>query len=390
MADYYQVLGVSRDASADQIKRAYRKKAMQVHPDVTDDPDAEEKFKAINEAYEVLSDPQKKAIFDRGGDPNRTGGGFDPFGGGFGGFDAGGFDIGNLVDAMFGGTTNRGPRPRVRRGQDQLLKVEIPLYEAAFGAVKQLNLDTYVVCPTCHGNGAAEGTEVETCPLCQGRGEMVQIQRSFLGNIRTTQACPQCQGYGTIIPHPCPDCAGEGRVRTTQQVEVRIPAGVATGNRLRLAGRGEVGPGGGPAGDLHVEIRVAKHATFRRDGDNLERSLRLSMVAAALGTEVDIPTLEADGPETPEEDRSIRLSIPAGTQSGTRLAVKGRGMTKLRSSSRGELGVTVLVQTPTDLTDEQRDLLNKFAALRVEPLSPAEPHQKGKGFFAKLKDSLTE
>jgi molecular chaperone DnaJ len=386
-------LGVPRDATPDQIKHAYRKQAMKVHPDVTDDPDAEEKFKAINEAYEVLSDPQKKAIFDRGGDPMHAGGGagFDPFSGGdFSGFNAGGFDLGNLMDAMFGGTTNRGPRPRVRRGQDQLLKVEIPLYEAAFGVTKDLKLDTYVVCPTCHGNGAAEGTEVETCPLCQGRGEMVQIQRSFLGNIRTTQSCPQCQGYGTIIPHPCPECAGEGRVRTTQQVEVRIPAGVSTGNRLRLAGRGEVGPGGGPAGDLHVEIRVAKHPTLRRDGDNLERSLRLSMVAAALGTEVEIPSLEADGPDTPEEERTIKLTIPAGTQSGTRLAVKGRGMTKLRGSSRGDLGVTVLVKTPTDLTEAQQDLLRQFGELRDEPVIPAEPEQKeGKGFFQKLKDSIT-
>ena len=388
-ADYYATLGVAHDATPDQIKRAFRKKAMQVHPDVTDDPAAEEKFKAVNEAYEVLSDPQKRAVYDRGGDPTHSAGGFDPFGmGNFAGFSSQGFDLGNLMDAMFGGgNTTRGPRPRARRGQDRLVRASLTLYEAAFGTRKDIDVDTFAVCPECGGAGGAGGAKAEPCPQCQGRGEVTQVQRSFLGDIRTTQACPRCQGYGTIIADPCRECAGEGRVRVVRTVSVKIPAGVSTGNRIHLAGQSEVGPGGGPAGDLYVEITVEPHDVFRREGDNLEMLARLPMTAAALGTQIQIRTLEADGPDTPEADREVTLTIPPGTQAGTRLVVKGKGVPKLRGSGRGELGVTLFVQTPTKLDDEQRELLAKLAQLRDEE-HPQVTVDEHKGFFTRLKDSL--
>ncbi|MDR2620252.1 MAG: molecular chaperone DnaJ [Propionibacteriaceae bacterium] len=392
--DYYGTLGVPRDASAEAIKRAYRKKAMQVHPDVAgDDPKAEEKFKAVQEAYEVLSDPQKKAVYDRGGDPLRAGGaggagGFNPFGG-FGGFQTGGFDISDLMGAMFGASAGRGPRPRVRRGNDQLTRTRITLAEAAFGVAKPLNVDTYVVCTKCSGKGSADGGEPTTCPNCGGRGETISVQRSFLGDIRTTQACARCSGYGTVITNPCPQCNGEGRTRTKRNLTVQIPAGVADGNRVHLAGQGEVGPGGGPAGDLFVEIAIAPHEVFKRDGDNLEMVMRLPMTAAALGTTVQVQSLEADTPDCPPEQAEITLAVPAGTQSGTRIAVKGRGVPRLRGSGRGELGVTVLVQTPVGLDDAQRALLTQLAELRDET-SPAVAvgDTAVKGFFSRLKDSF--
>ena len=388
-ADYYTTLGISRDATAEQIKRAFRKMAMQVHPDVTDDPDAEEKFKAVNEAYEVLSDPQKKAIYDRGGDPNRSGpGGFDPFGmGNFSGFSAQNFDLGNLMDAMFGGASSHGPRPRARRGQDRLVRTTLTLFEAAFGARKDIDVDTYIVCGACNGTGGAGGEKPRQCTQCQGRGEVTQVQRSFLGDIRTTQACPSCQGYGTVITDICHECSGEGRVRNVRSVSVKIPPGVSTGNRVHLAGQSEVGPGGGPAGDLFVEITVATHDVFRREGDNLEMMARLPMTAAALGTQIEIKTLEADGPDTPEADRFVTLVVPPGTQAGTRLVVKGRGVPKLRGSGRGELGVTLFVQTPTKLDDEQRELIAHLAHLRDEE-HPQVVLDEHKGFFSRLKDTL--
>lgn len=392
-ADYYEILGVPRDATGDHIKKAYRKMAMQVHPDVTSDPDAEEKFKQVNEAYEVLSDPQKRAVFDRGGDPMGHGGGFDPFGGmgGFGGFTTGGFDFTNLVDAMFGaGGGARGPRPRVRRGQDQLVGTDLKLEEAVFGITKSINLDTYELCAQCSGSGSPDGSAPVTCGSCQGRGEITQIQRSFIGDIRTSQVCPTCQGYGTIIPNRCTECAGEGRVRASRKVSVKIPAGVNTGNRIHLAGQGEVGPGGGPHGDLYLEIRVRQHENFRRDGDNLETVIKLPMTAAALGTHVPIRTLEADYEGSSESDRMVTLAVPPGTQSGTRLTVKGRGVPRLRSDSRGDLGVTLLVQTPTKLSDEQRDLLRQLADLRDESQQDLDvADHPDKGFFGRLKGAFT-
>ena len=398
--DYYSILGVSRDASADQIKKAYRKMAMKVHPDVATDPDAEEKFKQVNEAYEVLSDPNKRAIFDRGGDPMGPGGG-DPFAnmGGFGGFSSfggQGLDLGDLFGAMFGGagSTTRGPKSRVRRGQDQLIRARLTLSEAVFGTTKPIKFDTHVVCTTCNGSGGANRQEPVTCTQCHGRGEIIISQRSILGEIRTAQPCPNCQGYGNIIPAPCPDCSGQGRVSEQRTINVKIPAGVDTGNRVHLQGQGEIGPGAGPAGDLYVEIQVAPHDIFRRDHDNLEMVVKLPMSLAALGTELDIDTLESELADCPPDRQKVHLEVPAGTQSGTRLTIKDHGVPSLRANRRGEtprgdLGVTLLVQTPTKLDDAQRELLGQLAQLRGEAGPEVMTKHEERGFFDRLKDVFT-
>lgn len=384
--DYYAILGVERDVSAEGIKKAYRRRAMKVHPDVApDDAEAAEKFKELSEAYEVLSDPNKRAIFDRGGDPmsGAAGAGFSGFGGGF----AGGFDFTNLVDAMFGQAGGRGPRSRVRQGQDALVRVSLDLHEAVFGVTKPVKVATAVVCPKCTGKGGEPGSEPVTCSTCNGNGDITQIQRSFLGDIRTSQACPTCRGYGTIIPRPCGECSGEGRVRTTRTLQVKIPAGVSTGIRIHLEGQGEVGPGGGPAGDLYVELAVNSHETFRREGDNLEVIVKLPMTAAALGTNVQLTTLEAEWDKSDPEDRTVELEVPAGTQSGTRIALKDRGVPKLRGGGRGEMGVTLLVQTPTRLDDHQRELLRQLAVARDETRAEAIAAKPGKGgVFGKLSE----
>ena len=390
MSDHYEVQGVSRDASGDEIKRAYRKLAMKYHPDVTDEPGAADKFKEIGEAYAVLSDAKKRQMYDLGGNPLSGGGA-----GGMGGYGfpggAAGFDVGGLFDAMFGAQSSRGPRSRVRKGQDALVRLNLTLAEAAFGVTKPIRVDTAVVCPTCSGKGAADGAEPVTCSTCHGSGDVQTVQRSFLGDIRTVQPCPTCRGYGTIIEHPCGECSGEGRVRSTRTINVKIPAGVSPGNRVHLDSQGEVGPGGGPAGDLYVELTVSPHEIFKRDGDNLEMVAKLPMTAAALGTEVWIQTLEADVEGTSEEEAKVKLEVPAGTQSGARLVVPGRGVPRLRGSGRGDLGVTLLVQTPTSLDDAQRDLLRQLAQERNETRPEASVARSGgKGFFGRLKDAFAD
>lgn len=391
-SDYYEILGVSRDADADQIKKAYRRKAREMHPDVSDDPDAATKFKEVSQAYEVLSDPQKRDMYDRGGDPfggNGAGGfGAGGFGPGFGG--GGGFDFTNLVDAMFGQQSTRGPRPRVRRGQDALVRMSLELAEAAFGITKPITVDTAVLCPRCNGSGSERGSKPVTCSTCHGQGEVTHIQRSFIGDIRTTQACPTCRGFGTVIPDPCVECSGDGRVRSTRTITVKVPAGVSTGNRIHLAGHGEVGPGGGPAGDLYVEVNVAPHEVFRRDGDNLEMVIKLPMTAAALGTELEIPTLEGDLEDADPDTATVMLTVPAGTQSGTRVAVPGAGVPRLRSSGRGELGVTLLVQTPNRLDDRQRELLRQLAEVRDETRPEGAVQKHGRGVFSRLRDAFAQ
>ncbi|WOP17778.1 molecular chaperone DnaJ [Raineyella sp. LH-20] len=385
--DYYEILGVGRDADAEAIKKAYRKRAMKVHPDVAQTDDAAEQFKELNEAYEVLKDPQKRAVYDRGGDPMGHGGMGGGFGGmgGFGG--AGGFDFTDLIGSMFGQATSRGPRSRVRKGQDALVGMGLTLAEAAFGATKPLQVDTAVLCSRCSGSGSAEGNAPVTCRTCHGSGEITQVQRSFLGDIRTSSPCPTCRGYGTVIPDPCPECSGEGRVRTTRTLNVKVPAGVDTGNRIHLAAQGEVGPGGGPAGDLYVELQVAPHENFVRKGADLETVVRVPMTAAALGTSVKVPTLDAEVEGASPEESLVDVEIPAGTQSGTRVTVRGKGVPKLRSNGRGDLGVTFLVQTPTKLDPEQRELLHQLADLRGEHEVKL-GHAKEKGFFGKLRDAF--
>ena len=385
-ADYYQTLGVPRDATPEQIKKAYRKLAMKFHPDVADAPDAAERFKAIGEAYEVLHDPSKRSMYDRGGDPMGSGGG--PGAGGYG-FSGGGFDFTNLVDAMFGTQTSRGPRSRVRRGQDALVRLTLTLAEAAFGITKPLKVDTAVVCPRCSGTGANEGSEPITCTTCHGAGDVTQVQRSVLGEIRTSQPCPSCRGYGTIIPNPCGECSGEGRVRSHRTINVKIPAGVASGNRVHLVSQGEVGPGGGPAGDLYVELNVAAHPVFKRSGDNLELVLKVPMTAAALGTHVTVDTLEGERDDQDAAAAHVDVDIPSGTQSGTRITIPNRGVPRLRGDGRGELGVTLLVQTPTKLDDEQRELLRQLAAARDESRPEVSVNRQGKGVFSWLKENFT-
>jgi molecular chaperone DnaJ len=381
--DYYQVLGVPRDATAEQIKRAYRKLAMKYHPDVADEPDAAERFKQIGEAYEVLQDQNKRDIYDRGGDP--LGGGFA----GMGGFGVGGFDFSNLVDAMFGTHASRGPRSRVQKGQNSLVRLHLTLAEAAFGITKPMKINAVVLCSRCNGSGGEDGSEPVTCTACQGHGEVTQIQRSFLGDIRTSVACPTCRGYGTVIPNPCLECSGEGRVRAARTINVKVPAGVDTGNRIHLDSQGEVGPGGGPAGDLFVELSVSRHDVFTRNQYDLEMVVTVPMTAAALGTEITLQTLEAERDECAPEDGEIVVNIPAGTQSGTRVAVSGRGVPKLRGRGRGDLGVTMIVETPQRLDSEQQELLRKFATLRDESRPEVQVERQGKGVFNWLKDAFS-
>ncbi len=380
MSDYYELLGVSRDAGPDEIKKAYRRLARQLHPDVNPDPQTQERFKQVTAAYEVLSDPRKKEMYDLGGDP------LGAAGGGFGGAGAG-FSFTDIMDAFFGQGGARGPRPRMRRGQDALIRLDVQLAEAAFGSTQELTVDTAVVCQRCAGSGAAEGSEPVTCETCGGRGEVTQVQRSFLGEIRTARPCPACRGHGTVIPNPCPECAGDGRVRSRRTITVKIPAGVDAGTRVQLAGQGEVGPGGGPAGDLFVEIDVAPHAVFNRRGDDLICEVHLPMTAAALGTRVDLPTLESDT-GAPDVEATVPLDVRAGTQSGEQLSVRGRGVPRLRGAGRGDLVVQVIVDTPTKLDDEQEELLRRLAKLRDEERPTGHFVPSHKGVFGRLRDAF--
>lgn len=390
--DLYELLGIARDADGDAIKKAYRRLARQYHPDVNPDPAAQETFKEISRAYEVLSDPQKRAAYDRGG---------DPFGGmGAGGFGQGaGFSFTDIMDAFFGGQAGgqgRGPRPRERRGQDALIRLEVDLAEAAFGVARELKVDTAVLCTSCHGEGAAPGTHPVPCETCHGAGEVAQVQRSFLGEIRTLRPCPACRGFGTTIPDPCRECSGDGRVRSRRTLTVKIPAGVDDGTRVQLTGEGEVGPGGGPAGDLYVEIHVAPHPTFTRHGNDLHCTVTLPMSAAALGTTLTIPTLEADvvGSESAGEsdwglETGFELDVRAGTQSGTEQVLRGRGVPGLRGG-RGNLVVTVVVETPTGLDERQEELLRELAALRDEESPTGQVKPAHKSMFGRIRDAFNQ
>ena len=372
--DYYQTLGVSREASADELKKAYRRLARQLHPDVNDAEDAADRFKEVTTAYEVLSDPQKRATFDRGGDPLRGGGG----GAGFGQ----GFSFDDIMDAFFGqnaGGSGRGPRPRMQRGQDALLRLNVELAEAVFGIDHEIKVDTAVVCSTCDGSGAAEGSEPVTCRTCHGHGDVQQVQRSLLGDIRTSRPCPACRGFGSTIPEPCSECSGEGRVRSRRTISVSIPAGVDQGTRIQLAGEGEVGPGGGPAGDLYLEVNVAEHPMFTRAGDHLQCQVTLPMTAASLGAHLDLPTLD---------EKDIPIEVPPGTQSGHVITIKGEGVPRLRGSGRGDLKVQVIVETPAHLDLEQTELLQKLAALRGEERPQAVLDPQHQSVFGKIKNAF--
>ena len=376
MNDYYADLGVSRDASLEEIKRAYRRKARKLHPDVNPGPEAEEQFKKVSQAYDVLSDADKRRQYDMGADPYATGAA--SFGQGF--------SFSDIMDAFFGAGGGaggmgggRGPRPRQTRGQDALVPLDIDLSTAVFGGNADLVIDTAVGCPTCHGSGCAAGTSPRTCDVCKGRGEIQQVQRSFLGQVMTTRPCMTCQGFGTVIPDPCRECSGDGRIRNRRTLTIKVPAGVDSGTRIQLSGEGEVGHGNGPAGDLYVEIAVRRHPMFQRRGDDLHATLEVPMTAAALGATLPLETL--DGPR--------EVEIARGAQSGDTVTMRGLGVTHLRQSGRGDLTIHVLVQTPTKLTSEQEALLRQLATLRGEEkpagrmASPAE----GK-LFSKLRDAF--
>jgi molecular chaperone DnaJ len=392
--DFYELLGVARDADADTVKKAYRRLARQLHPDVNPDPDTQERFKEVSHAYEVLSDPQKRAAYDRGG---------DPFGGGFG--QGQGFSFTDIMDAFFGGgggaqagggMGGRGPKPRVRRGQDALIRLEIELAEAAFGVTRELKVDTAVRCTACHGEGAAPGTKPIGCETCRGAGEVAHVQRSFLGEIRTLRPCAACRGFGTIIPDPCRECSGDGRVRSRRSLTVKIPAGVDNGTRVQLSEQGEVGPGGGPAGDLYVEIHVAQHATFTRHGSDLHATVSVPMTAAALGTTLTLPTLESDleldgdaAALQPGMQDTFDLDVRQGTQSGSNVTLRGLGVPGLRNPARGDLVVTILVDTPGKLDPRQEELLRELAALRGEESPDSTLRPAHKSVFNRLRDAFT-
>ena len=382
--DPYEILGVSRDADADTIKKAYRRLARQLHPDVNPDPATQERFKDVSRAYEVLSDPAKKAAYDRGG---------DAFGANFGGAGAG-FSFTDIMDAFFGGATpgggaSRGPRPRQRRGQDALIRLDATLAEAAFGVTRELKVDTAVRCEECHGEGTAPGTSPIPCETCRGAGEVAHVQRSFLGEIRTLRPCAACRGYGSIIPDPCRECSGDGRVRSRRTLTVKIPAGVDNGTRVQLTGEGEVGPGGGPAGDLYVEIHVEPHPTFTRHGTDLHTTVTLPMTAAALGTTLTLPLLEADLEQSEDSDTrtAFDLEVRPGTQSGSEQVIRGFGVPGLRGG-RGDLVVTVVVDTPTRLDARQEELLRELAALRGEETPDGRAEAPHKSVFGRLRDAF--
>jgi len=370
--DYYGILGVPKDATADDIKRAYRKLARQYHPDVNPDPEAQDRFKEINAAYEVLSDDHKRQIVDLGGDP------LAPGGGGMGGPGANGPFVGfqDIMDAFFGGATARGPRPRIRPGADAIIRLDLELQETAFGVEAPLTVDTAVLCSTCSGAGTAPGTHPVTCDICHGKGEVQSVQRTFLGQVISTRPCAACQGFGTTIPHPCATCGGEGRVRTRRTLTVKIPAGVEDGMRIRLAQQGEVGPGGGQAGDLYVEIHERPHDVFARKGNDLHCKVTVPMTAAALGTRLTIKTL----------DTEEQVDVKAGTQAGATVRIKGRGVPHLRGSARGDLFVHLDVRTPTKITPEQERMLREFAKSRGEEM--AELAKQTGGFFSSLRNAF--
>ena len=366
--DFYEVLGVNRDASDDDIKKAYRKLAMKYHPDRNpDSKEAEDKFKEGKEAYEILSDQQKRAAYDQYGHA-----GVDPQAGmGGGGQGFGGFDFGDIFSDIFGGGGGgRGGRSNVYRGSDLRYNMEVSLEEAARGCEKQIRIPSHENCDVCHGSGAKPGTQPKTCTTCGGHGQ-VRMSQGFFS---IQQTCPTCHGSGKQITDPCHKCHGAGQVKTHKTLNVKIPAGVDEGDRIRLSGEGEPGQNGGPSGDLFVVIHVKKHSVFERDGKDLHCEMPISFTIAALGGEVEIPTL----------DGMVKVKIAAETQSGRVYRVRGKGVKSVRGSDVGDLMCHVVVETPVNLTERQRELLREFEAISQGDVATHTP--RAKSFVDKLKD----
>ena len=374
--DYYEVLGVEKGASADEIKKAYRKSAMKDHPDRNPgDKEAEEKFKELGEAYEVLSDDEKRSRYDQFGfagvDPNYGGGGGaygNPFGGGFGGF-----DFGDIFGEFFGGGSRarQSNQNAPRRGENVGARLELTFEEAAFGTEKEVSAQRIENCAACSGSGSADG-QVETCSRCGGSGQ-VRSAQNFMGmQVQSTTTCPQCSGRGKLVKTPCSTCRGKGKVRRTQKVKVNVPAGIDDGQTLRIRGEGCVGSNGGPSGDLMVEIYIKRHPIFQRDGLHVYCEVPITFTQAALGGEIEVPTL----------DGKVKFDLPEGTQTGKRFTLAGKGIPAVNNPRRrGDHQFDVVVETPTKLTKEQRELLQKLDASLESKSSP-----KRKKFFDTLKD----
>ena len=354
--DYYDVLGVDKSADATAIKKAYRKLAMKYHPDKNPgDKEAEEKFKEINEAYEVLSDETKRRNYDQFGQEGVNGQGFGGAGG-FGGQGFGGFDdiFGDIFGDMFGGGFSGGSRQRRRgpeRGADIKQRVNISFEEAAFGKKVQVKINRSEECDQCHGSGAKPGTSKKTCPTCHGSGQVQSVQRTPFGNIASTRTCSTCNGEGEVIDSPCSKCHGKGSIRKTKTIEVDIPAGIDNGQMIKLGGQGELGTRGGPRGDLYIEVNVQSHPLFTRDGYDVYLEMPITFAQATLGDKIQVPTL----------DGKVEYEVPEGTQTGTVFRLKGKGIPKLKSNVRGDQYVKVTVEIPKKLNEKQKELVREFA-----------------------------
>ena len=367
MSNHYETLGVSPEASPEEIKKAYRKLARKYHPDVN--PGHEDHFKQIASAYETLSDPQKRRNYDMGGSTSS------------GGFPGGGFNVSDLFETFFGanmGASRGGSASRRRRGKDALIELSINLETAVFGGEENIDIATADTCDTCEGEGTRPGTSVTTCKLCHGSGSVQRTANTMLGQVLTNQTCTNCGGYGTRIEDPCPNCQGDGRVRVQRTLNIRIPAGVSDGNRIKLGGQGEVGPGGGPAGDLYVEITVKRHEVFTRDGNHLRCTLTIPMTAAALGATIPLETF----------DGSRDIVIESGVQSGSTIRLSGLGAHKLQQHGRGDLLVTVTVRTPTKVDEEQKKLLEQLAELRGETHPTGTVETENRGPFSRFREKF--
>ncbi|MBH5299707.1 molecular chaperone DnaJ [Corynebacterium silvaticum] len=373
--DYYAILGVERDATDNEIKKAYRKLARKYHPDVNGSDEAAEKFSELSIAQEVLLDPDKRRIVDMGGDPMEQGGG-----GGYGAGGFGGGGLGDIFEAFFGGGgASRGPRSRVQPGNDALLRTSLTLEEAFSGVKKPITIDTAVLCDLCEGTGSKTKAKPNVCGHCGGTGEIQQVQRSFLGNVMTSTPCPVCQGTGEVIPDPCDKCAGDGRVKAQRDLVVNVPAGISEGMRIRMAGQGEVGHGGGPAGDLYVEIHIRPHAVFQREGNDLHLKVHVPMVDAALGVEVNVDSLDGE---------TVAFTIPAGTQPAERIVVEGKGMPQLRNTGNGNMIAHVDVMVPTALDETSRSLLTQLREHRDEAAKVSQAEDGEESLFGRIRNKF--